>query len=469
MANGPLERLTFRTASAADAPQAEISITVDSVDCYFSMIKFQMNSAGKNFYAICIDKDEWAAFCTNIADEALADSIIANGAKYSSSRTVTYKTAAQNDIVAVAVALNDLGTPSQVARIDFTTPAKELGDAWVDIEVSDVTATTARVVCTPSADTRLYKQKEAFLSQWDDIATQAGGIYDYVVYNGVSLTGVDDYTFTNLLSEKTHRVYCLAIGNDGKYSRMTEAVFTPAEEPGETSAEYERYLGTWTMGFTDWVTKDSSTFTVTITPRVTGKSYNVNGLVSPAIVAAWQIPDDGIEARFEDGKLLIYCGRYMNEIGQKLRNAKYDAVQFCGFTKGSSSKQPVAATNSQAAITLSYNDDGTLTFGDNGYFNQESNRFQGFCWITTTNGDSGGRLDTVIPVDLSFSKAAADSTSVSTTARTAATDSDKMSVTIHRRPITDSLTDFNRIAGQTAIPAEASATLEEAVEMTRLR
>jgi hypothetical protein len=265
------------------------------------------------------------------------------------------------------------------------------------------------VVCTPTSDTEYYYQKEAFLSQWDDIATQDGGIYDYVEYNGYKLTGVDDYTFSNLLAEKTHRVYCVAKGTDGNYGPMISAQFEPKEAEGEDSEDYQKFIGTYKMSYTDWVTKATGTFDVTISERVKGKSYNVSGLVSPAIISSWQIDDTSIEGRYEDGKLVIYCGKYMEEIGLKMRKNGYDAVQFCGFTKGDDANgvQPLALYSATAGLTFTYGEDGTISIADNGKYTGTTNELNGFCWMTSSGGKTSGRLDTVIPINLSITKDAA--------------------------------------------------------------
>ncbi len=437
--NGPVVTATFTTGSNTEVPAAEITITDVTGDAYYTTAKYTMNSAGTKFYALCMNDSEWQDYIKAHADKTVAEILVENGASYSSSRTVTWKTPSETTVRLLAVAVNELDSVSEVADVTFKTPAKELGSAKVDITVSEVTATTARVICTPSADTKYYMQKEAYLSQWDDIAaTNDGGIYDYVVYNGYKLSGVDDYTFQGLLSEKTHKIYCVAVDTVGKYSRMTEAVFSPKEEAGEDSEAYEQYVGTWNMSYTDWVTKETGTLTVTITPRVVGKSYNVSGLVTPAIVSSWEITDQSLEGRFEDGKLLLYCGKYMEEIGQKMRNNGYDAVQFCGFSKGTDSEMPKAFTNSSAAILLTRDGD-SLTFSTNGYYTGK-NELQGYCWMTTSNGDTSGRLDTVIPIGLSFAKVATDATT------TTAVKAPESKVSVRTCVAQDYLTGYDEVA-----------------------
>lgn len=62
---------------------------------------------------------------------------------------------------------------------------------------SDVKATTAHSVCTPSSDAAYYLMKHANDTQWSVIDQQEqGGIYEYVCRNGYKLKVTDVYDWT---------------------------------------------------------------------------------------------------------------------------------------------------------------------------------------------------------------------------------------------------------------------------------
>lgn len=65
---------------------------------------------------------------------------------------------------------------------------------------SDVKATTAHSVCTPSSDAAYYLMKHANDTQWSVIDQQEqGGIYEYVCRNGYKLKATDVYDWTGLV------------------------------------------------------------------------------------------------------------------------------------------------------------------------------------------------------------------------------------------------------------------------------
>lgn len=65
---------------------------------------------------------------------------------------------------------------------------------------SEVKATTAHSVCTPSSDAAYYLMKHANDTQWSVIDQQGqGGIYEYVCRNGYKPKATDVYDWTGLV------------------------------------------------------------------------------------------------------------------------------------------------------------------------------------------------------------------------------------------------------------------------------
>ena len=78
---------------------------------------------------------------------------------------------------------------------------KDFMFAFAESEVkfaeSEVKATTAHSVCTPSSDAAYYLMKHANDTRWSVIDQQEqGGIYEYVCRNGYKLKVTDVYDWT---------------------------------------------------------------------------------------------------------------------------------------------------------------------------------------------------------------------------------------------------------------------------------
>lgn len=87
---------------------------------------------------------------------------------------------------------------------------KDFMFAFAESEVkfaeSEVKATTAHSVCTPSSDAAYYLMKHANDTQWSVIDQQEqGGIYEYVCRNGYKLKATDVYDWTGLVGTYSDR------------------------------------------------------------------------------------------------------------------------------------------------------------------------------------------------------------------------------------------------------------------------
>ena len=410
--NGPVSRLDMKTLPESDAPQSVVGMEIVSSDWLYTAVNYTVNDATTRFYCIAISQEEWNAYRQEHPDETAAETIIAQGLSYSSSRTVTWETQQSTPIYLLAVGVNELSQPGEVLQIAHTTPAYVEGTATVEISVSDVTATSAKSICTPSSDAVRYYQKLASDTQWSNIAQSSdypGGIYEYVCREGYPLTGIDNYTWTaaadGLQPDTDYTIYCVAVDAGGNYGKMASARFRTTEAPGEDTPEYRQFIGSWQMNYTDYLTKQTGTMQVEITQRVVGKSYNVSGLMTAEYVSRWGVVNSAIEARFDNGKLYLYANSPMADIGSSMLDKGYD-FRFCGFTTSSSSGEPVAYFNPEAGFVGTY-DNEKIRIEDNGNIG-EPYTLQGYCWLGFVDGEAEGRVDGVIPVGISFEKRAAN-------------------------------------------------------------
>ncbi|MDE7407280.1 MAG: hypothetical protein K2M76_02565, partial [Muribaculaceae bacterium] len=168
---GYATRVDFATLRAEDMPKAAVTISVIEAEsnAYNTAALYTYNEYTKNFYVLCLPQEEYDAYREANPSKTDADMLIENGAKYSPTdggRKITWKSEPSKKIKLMAVAINELDLPGEVTTIDMTTRDYVEGSATVDIQTSEVTATSARVICTPSANAVYYLSKQALDTQW---------------------------------------------------------------------------------------------------------------------------------------------------------------------------------------------------------------------------------------------------------------------------------------------------------------
>ena len=189
--------------SEDEIPLPVVSAEVTSSNWLYTTVKYTMNDAVTKLYCIAISQKEWAEYQTAHPGEDPKETVKANGKPYSydgAVRVSTWATQKETPIYILAVAENEVGKFSELVQVSYTTPSYVKGKATVDIAVSDVKATTAHSVCTPSSDAAYYLMKHANDTQWSVIDQQEqGGIYEYVCRNGYELKATDVYDWTGLV------------------------------------------------------------------------------------------------------------------------------------------------------------------------------------------------------------------------------------------------------------------------------
>lgn len=258
---------------------------------------------------------------------------------------------------------------------------------------------------------------------------------------------MDDYTWPNLLADTDYTIYCIAIDENGNFGPLAEGKFHTTETPGEDTAEYRQFIGTWQMDYTDAITQKAGTMQVEITERVVGKSYYVSGLITPEYIAQWGIVNSAMEGRFEDGQLRLYVGRPMIDVGITLTNQGY-SLSFWGYN-GSSVYVP-----GEAALAGVCSGD-KVEFGDYGGYG-----LKGYVWVKIQNGLSAEMADSVIPTKITLTRI-----SNSTSSRPRTTGKTLQPGFVERiAPVEVSVSSWLK-----PIRLVSSASVEQAEPMTRLR
>ena len=405
---GAMTRLDMRTLSEDEVPLPVVAAEVTSSNWLYTSVKYTMNDAVTKLYCIAISQKEWAEYQAAHPAEDPKETVKANGKPYpyeGAERVSTWATQKETPVYILAVAENEVGKFSDLVQVSYTTPSYVKGKATVDIAVSDVKATSAHSVCTPSSDAVYYLMKHASDAQWTAIDQQEqGGIYEYVCRNGYKLKDTDIYDWTGLVVDTDYTIYCVAVDQDGNYGELAKAKFRTAEEEGEDSPEYSRFIGTWTMSYTDYLTGKTGSMPIHIIRKTTGKSFYVSGLMTPEFVTRYGIADASIVAPFSDGRILLNAATSVKDAGESAKKVGRD-YKFCGFTKGSDKDEPTVFFRSIAGLVGTYSD-GKIQFIDNGAVGG-SYTLQGYCWVAfDSDGNPVGRADAVIPVNISFEKSA---------------------------------------------------------------
>lgn len=248
----------------------------------------------------------------------------------------------------------------EVARLDYTTPAMPVDPALgldVQWQVGDTYASYAATVT--GGATRYY----SLLGMgpiWTDLSDsdalkQVMSIDPY----GKELTGTTlEEQFDDLVPETDYVFFLLLEGPNGVSQLYRYAFTTQMLQPGEDTAAYRQFLGTWTLSYTDLLGVGMETITATVEEDVVGRTYRVSGLMG-SFATSYGV-DDTIQAYFEEGQIV-----FRSATGTAAPGPSYTSVLF--YVLGESPQQ----INGNARYVGTCADD-TVTFasdqpGLNGY------------------------------------------------------------------------------------------------------
>lgn len=193
----------------------------------------------------------------------------------------------------------------EVARMDYRSKAMTIDPSLGFVPEWTVGDTYVSYTATVTGGaTRYY----AFLGQgamWNELSDEE--ILQQFIYNdakGTELTGTTlSKQIENLEPDCPYEYFLLLEGPNG-YSQLYRYSFTTLSlQPGEDTAEYRRFIGTWTMSYTDLLGVGAEAITVTVMEDVAGRTYRVSGMTGS--YAASNGFDDTIEAWFENGRLVF--------------------------------------------------------------------------------------------------------------------------------------------------------------------
>ena len=176
---------------------------------------------------------------------------------------------------------------------------------------------------------------------------------------GKELTGTTlEEQFDDLVPETDYVFFLLLEGPNGVSQLYRYAFTTQTLQPGEDTAAYRQFLGTWTLSYTDLLGVGMETITATVEEDVVGRTYRVSGLMG-SFATSYGV-DDTIQAYFEEGQIV-----FRSATGTAAPGPSYTSVLF--YVLGESPQQ----INGNARYVGTCADD-TVTFasdqpGLNGY------------------------------------------------------------------------------------------------------
>ena len=205
----------------------------------------------------------------------------------------------------VALALNGGQPVGNVVRYDFMTPSWTIDETLNVTTTIDVIDGVANVTVNISGNaTKLYS------GVW------AGGILDglseeqiagqLTMMSSVDVAGTNTYSFN--VEEIPEGIeldaFAMAQGENGYSHVSTDTVYVPIT-PGEDTAEYRRFIGTWMAEGLDSMAGSDISFNITVEEDVVGKTYRVSGLANMVEPGTF---DDTIIAKFDGTNICFDFG-----------------------------------------------------------------------------------------------------------------------------------------------------------------
>lgn len=297
----PVEGLVFDNVVG---PALAINVDEELSDCFLTYVTFEFtgNQTADSYVFMSGSKERIDEFMQSSDPvQVLLKRGIPNDGKFS------YKLIATPDTNSsiVALALNGGEPVGSVVRYDYMTPSLTI-DETLDVTATvDVTGGVANVTVNISGDAiALYSG--LWLGGILDGLSDAEIASQLVAQQpAVDVTGNAMYSYqvSDIPEGIELDVFAMVKSETGYSNVFKDTLYVPIE-PGEDTAEYRRFIGTWTATGVDQVYGSSISFTVTVEEDVIGKTYKVSGLANktPGVF------DDTIIAVFDGANICFDFG-----------------------------------------------------------------------------------------------------------------------------------------------------------------
>lgn len=298
----PVEGLVFDNVVG---PAIAINVDEEHSDCFWTSVAFELtgNQEADSFVFIHDSKENIDAFFAQTGDPVQA--LLEYGSPNEGNFALKLAAIPDTYMSIVALALNGGQPVGNVVRYDFMTPSWTIDETLNVTTTIDVIDGVANVTVNISGNaTKLYS------GVW------AGGILDglseeqiagqLTMMASVDVAGTNTYSFN--VEEIPEGIeldaFAMAQGENGYSHVSTDTVYVPIT-PGEDTAEYRRFIGTWMAEGLDSMAGSDISFNITVEEDVVGKTYRVSGLANMVEPGTF---DDTIIAKFDGTNICFDFG-----------------------------------------------------------------------------------------------------------------------------------------------------------------
>lgn len=194
---------------AVHAQAPDVTITVTNTTTTTVTADFTPNSNCTSYHILMSTANEMTMYA-QMMQCSLSNLVISWGIEYQSADTYTWDEQAPATEYTIYVAAIGNGDTVLCTQLVSTLSQGGSGNSVIDIEVTDVTSTSARVICTPNSETSVFFDQLITKSYFEEIGRDSAiAIVKESMY---PMYTTDDWTWVNL--EVNTEYYALAIGQN---------------------------------------------------------------------------------------------------------------------------------------------------------------------------------------------------------------------------------------------------------------
>lgn len=215
----------------AQAP--DVTIAVTNTTSTSVTANFTPNSSCTAYHILMAVASEMTMY-TQMMQCSLTSLVISWGIEYQNADTYTWEEMTPGTEYTIYVAAIGNGDTVLCTQMATTQSQGGTGTSIIDITVTDITATSARVICTPNSETAVFYDQLITKSYFEEIGQDSATTI--VKESMYPLYATDDWTWSNL--DENTEYYALAIGQNGngEWGELTIMAFSTFESSIESNS-----------------------------------------------------------------------------------------------------------------------------------------------------------------------------------------------------------------------------------------
>lgn len=223
---------------AVNAQAPDVTITVTNTTTTTVTADFTPNSSCTSYHILMSTANEMTMYA-QMMQCPLTNLVISWGIEYQNADTYTWEEMTPATEYTIYVAAIGNGDTVLCTQLATTQSQGGAGASAIEITVTDITTSSARVICTPNSETAVFYDQLIAKSLFEEIGQDsATAIVKASMY---PLYTTDDWTWSNL--EENTEYYALAIGQNvnGEWGDLSILEFSTLESSIATN-EFANFL-----------------------------------------------------------------------------------------------------------------------------------------------------------------------------------------------------------------------------------